>query len=175
MAAKSSSTRYGNVIVTIHWLSALLIIGLIATGFRAAGIEDTEAKAAVLQIHIPLAIITLVLTVFRIGWWWFADKKPPSLSMPVWQDRASRAVHLLFYIVILGMVASGVGMMLLSGAGPSIFGTDAGALPDFWEFKPRYPHGIGARIIVLLAVFHAGAALYHQFIKRDGLLRRMWY
>jgi len=26
-----------------------------------------------------------------------------------------------------------------------------------------------------LLVFHASAALYHQFIRGDGLFRRMWY
>ncbi|MHA6940133.1 cytochrome b/b6 domain-containing protein [Ralstonia pseudosolanacearum] len=36
-------------------------------------------------------------------------------------------------------------------------------------------HGIGARLLLLMALVHAGAALYHHFIRRDGLLRRMWF
>ncbi|MEM7501840.1 MAG: cytochrome b/b6 domain-containing protein, partial [Pseudomonadota bacterium] len=45
----------------------------------------------------------------------------------------------------------------------------------FWDYLPRRPHGLGARLMVALIVFHAGAALYHQFVMKDGLLRRMWY
>jgi cytochrome b561 len=84
-------------------------------------------------------------------------------------------VHVLFYIVILGMIASGIGMIALSGAAPMIFGAERTLLPDFWKYPPRLPHGIGARLLLALIVLHAGAALYHHFVRRDGLLRRMWF
>ena len=71
------------------------------------------------------------------------------------------------------MGASGIGMLSLSGAGPIIFGRVEGHLPDFWNFKPRIPHGIGARLLVILLFLHIGAALYHHFILRDGSLKRM--
>jgi len=73
------------------------------------------------------------------------------------------------------MAASGIGMLILSGAGPIIFGADATTLPDFWEYNPRTPHGIGARVVVALLVLHTGAALHHHFFKKDRLLQRMWY
>jgi len=84
-------------------------------------------------------------------------------------------VHVLFYVVILGMIASGIGMMVLSGAAPLIFGGESALLPDFWKYTPRVPHGIGARLLLALLVLHAGAALYHHFVRRDGLLWRMWF
>ena len=175
MTAKSTTNHYGTVAVTLHWLSALLILVLIGSGFRAGGMEEAAAKASILQVHVPLGVTILLLTLARIAWWLFADKKPASVSMPRWQDRASRAIHILFYVVILGMTASGIGMMILSGAGPIIFGGDAATLPDFWDYLPRTPHGIGARAIIALLVLHAGAALYHHFFKKDGLLGRMWF
>lgn len=54
MAAKSSTTHYGNVAVTIHWLTALLIIALLGSGFRLSGLEDPTAKATLLRVHIPM-------------------------------------------------------------------------------------------------------------------------
>ncbi len=175
MSVRSSNDRYGSVAVTIHWLSALLIIVLLGSGFRASGMEDAAAKAEILRVHIPLGIAVLALTMLRILWWLFADKKPNSITMPVWQDHMSRIIHFLFYIVILGMIASGISMMILSSAGPAIFDGSATELLDFWDFKPRLPHGVGARIVLLLFAFHTGAALYHHFVKRDGLIRRMWF
>ncbi len=175
MPAKSSIDQYGSVAIAIHWLSALLIVALLGSGFTAGGAEDIAKKAEILRIHIPLGLAVLFLTVLRIFWWFFADRKPVSIHMPVWQDRASKAVHFLFYIFILGMVGSGIGMMVLSDAGPIIFGVVKAVLPDFWDFKPRLPHGIGGRLTLLLFIFHAGAALYHQFVTRDELLRRMWF
>ena len=95
--------------------------------------------------------------------------------MPRWQDRAARAVHVLFYVVILGMTASGIGMLALSGAAAVIFDGGGAALPNFHDYPPRVPHGLGARLLLALFVVHAGAALHHHFILRDGLLARMWF
>lgn len=172
---KSTTDRYGAVPVTIHWLSAILIIGLLGSGFKAGNAADLAAKAAFLRFHIPVAILVLLLTAFRILWWWRFDRKPlPVKGSPRWQERLARGVHLLFYVVILGMIASGIGMMVLSGAAPAVFGEPA-ALPDFHRYAPRIPHGLGANLLLALLAAHVGAALYHHFIRRDGLIRRMWY
>lgn len=173
---KSRADRYGAMPVTIHWLTAILILALLGSGFQAASTADPAVKAAFLRFHIPIAVIVLLLTIFRIVWWWRIDMKPLRVQgSPLWQEQSARAVHVIFYIIILGMVASGVGMMVLSGAGPIIFGKSAAALPNFNEYPPRIPHGLGGFFLVALLVLHTGAALYHQFVVRDNLLRRMWY
>lgn len=175
MLMKSEADRYGAMAVSVHWLSAVLILVLIASGFRAAGAVDPAVKTQLLRIHVSIAIAVLFLTLLRIVWWLAIDRRPdPVTGSPVWQERSARAVHLLFYVVILGMIASGIGMMVLSGAGSIIFG-QGGVLPDFPRYTPRVPHGIGARLLVALLVLHLGAALYHHFFLRDGLLGRMWF
>jgi hypothetical protein len=64
-----------------------------------------------------------------------------------WQERIARAVHVAFYIVVLGMVESGIGTMVLSGAALAIFG-GSGTLPHFHQCSPRVPHGIGTFLLV---------------------------
>ncbi|WP_084044581.1 cytochrome b561 (plasmid) [Ensifer sp. WSM1721] len=173
---KSNRDRYGAVAVSIHWLTAILILVLLGSGFQAANAVDAAVKTPFLRVHISVAIVVLVLTVFRIVWWWLFDLKPlPVEGSPAWQERIASWVHLGFYIVVLGMAASGIGMMILSGAAPAVFGPPGAALPNFTDYPPRVPHGLGGRLLARLLAFHAGAALYHHFIRRDGLLRRMWY
>lgn len=176
MSLKSTQSRYGSVALTIHWLSAILIVIALATGFRTASTVDPAAKAQLLTIHVPIAILVALLTVARLLWWLFMDQKPdPVAGAPNWQQSSAKVVHWLFYVVILGMAASGAGMFILSDAGAIVFGNETSPLPEFENYKPRIPHGIGARFMVLLLVAHIGAALYHHFIKRDGLLARMWF
>ena len=176
MALKSASNKYGTVAVTIHWLSTFLILALVGSGFRAASLTDGAAKEAVLSLHVPLGAAILFLTLLRLLWWWLADRKPdPVAGEPAWQRVSAKAVHILFYVVIFGLAASGIGMMVLSGAGPILFGASEAALPDFHDYAPRVPHGLSARLMVALVILHAGAALYHHFAKKDGLLRRMWF
>ncbi|TDT75650.1 cytochrome b561 [Litoreibacter halocynthiae] len=173
---KSTPTKYGSVAVTIHWVSAILILVLLGSGFRATSLTDSAAKEAILMIHAPLGATILLLTLLRLFWWWRVDQKPePSGDDPAWQTFLAKAVHVLFYIVILGMGASGIGLFVLSGAGDIVFGAGPGPLPNFADYPPRIPHGLGARLMVALFVLHAGAALYHQFIKKDGLIWRMWF
>ncbi|MCC5955697.1 MAG: cytochrome b/b6 domain-containing protein [Natronohydrobacter sp.] len=170
---KSRPDRYGTVAISIHWLTALLVLLLLMTGFQAADTNDSLAKAALLRWHIPAAFLLLVLTLARLVWWLRFDVKPRPLAQ-TWQTGLARFVHGAFYVVLLGMVASGIGMMVLSGAGPIVFG-GAGSMPDFHEVPPRVPHGLGARLLVGMVLLHAGAALFHQLVMRDGTLRRMWF
>jgi cytochrome b561 len=171
---KSSSDRYGRVAITIHWVSAALIIGLMIAGNRASGMTDLEAKASLLRIHAPIGTAVLVLTMARLSWWFFADEKPHDpAGMPHLQALAARAVHGLLYVTILGLAGSGIAMIALSGASDILFGSAPGTLPDFWKFAPRYGHAAMAWAMVALLVAHVGAALYHQFILKDRLFARM--
>lgn len=176
MTMKSSSTTYGAVAVSLHWLSVLLIIALLGSGMLAEETVDPGAKASVLSAHAPMGAAILILTLGRLIWWWRFDTHPEPLpGGPAWQAIAARAVHGLLYLVLIGMAASGIGMFALSGAGDMIFGGAPGPLPDFNDFAPRIPHGIGAKLLIILLAGHAGAALYHHFVKRDATLKRMWF
>lgn len=174
MALKSSSDRYGAVAVAIHWATAVAVAGLLVSGFRAAGTIDPVAKEGLLRIHAIVGSTVLLLTFVRIAWWLFADRRPADpTGTPRLQARTARAVHLLFYVALFGMAASGVGMLALSGAAHILFGGTPGPLPDFMAYAPRIPHRLGALLLVVLVAVHVAAALYHQFVLRDRLLARM--
>lgn len=174
MPAKSTPTRYGAVPIAIHWITALALLGLILSGFRAAGTMDDVAKAGILRIHTAVGVAVLALTLARIVWWIAIDRKPPyPASLPRWQQIASSAVHGLLYLAVLLMAGSGIAMMALSGAGDIVWGGAAGPLPDFMLYPPRIGHGLGALLLIALSLAHVAAALYHQFVAHDRLLARM--
>jgi cytochrome b561 len=172
MSMKSANARYGTVAVTIHWLTAALIVGLFATGLLAAGQADSDAKLALVRFHVPLGAAVLALTLLRIVWWWVLDRHPElPADQPGWQKTVALAVHLGIYLVILLLAFSGIATLVLSGALPAIIaGT---ALPDLETVLPRLVHGVASRVMLGLLALHIGAALWHQFIRRDRLLARM--
>jgi cytochrome b561 len=172
MSLKSTSNRYGSVAITIHWASAVGVIGALTTGLLAAGTADPAAEVVLVRGHIVLGTAVLLLTLFRICWWIWGDQRPQSVAgQPAAQEWAARIVHGAIYVTILLMASSGITTIILSGALPSIIaGT---ALPDFSEIVPRIAHGIMSRLMIALLVAHVAAALYHQFIRRDRLLGRM--
>lgn len=174
MALKSTAKRYGAVAITIHWVTALAILGMLISGTVAARTLDDASKTGILRIHAIIGSAILALTLFRLVWWWLLDKKPADVAgMPKVQAKASHWLHWTFYGVILVMASSGLATLVLSGANLIIFGGAPGPLPDFEGLVPRTVHGLLSRVLIALLIGHIGAALYHQFIKGDRLLARM--
>jgi cytochrome b561 len=174
MSLKSTSSRYGAVAISIHWLSALLIIGMFVAGLMASQTEDPVQKAAILRIHAPVGLLVLALTLLRIVWWLAADKKPVSpQGQPAWQALTSRWVHRFLYVAILVMTGSGIWLLRGSGAGEVIFNGSTAPMPDFETFAAYRVHSTMALLLEALFVVHVLAALYHQFIRKDRLLARM--
>lgn len=170
MALKSSTERYGAIAVSIHWVSALAVILMLASG-QAMGWND-DLVGNILPIHVLMGLVVGVLTLFRIVWWLAFDRQPrPVAGISAGQERLARAVHLGLYVAITIMVVSGIAMLALTGAAPQIFG--GGSLPEFDEVAPFAAHSLVSRLLLALVAGHIGAALWHQFIRRDGLIGRM--
>lgn len=172
MPLKSTPDRYGTVAMTIHWLTALLIIGVLALGLNLDDAETDEIRRTLLVPHIALGLTILVLTLFRIFWWAFADRKPaPLAAVPSLQTRLAIIVHTLIYAAILILATSGIATSIMGGVSDALM--TGAPIPDLDEVPPRAVHGLLAYLFMLLLVLHVGAALYHHFIRRDSLLARM--
>jgi cytochrome b561 len=162
------SFRYAKPQVAVHWLAAALIIFLLATGTLVlAGLPNTAEKVGSLLIHMTLGGLAGMLVIARI----VMRKRLP--SPPVLPgEKLARAGHMALNLVILLMAASGMMLVLQSGLLDVVFGS--GVLPEnFKVFTPRKIHGLVSRLAMGLIALHVLAALYHQFVTRDGLLRRM--
>lgn len=172
MTLKGNAGRYGNLATTLHWVSAAAIVVMVAVGFAAANSADAGRTAALLRLHVPLGLVVLALTVARLVWW-LLDRRPAAPAGPRWQRIAGRLNHAALYGIVLLMGMSGIGVMVLSGAAAIVFSGAATAMPHFFDFAPMKAHALGAIVLVALFGLHIGAALYHQFYRRDHLLARM--
>lgn len=174
MALKSSSTRYGGMAVAIHWITALAIFAMLGTGLAASNSADETVQANLLRGHAVMGISIGVLTLFRIVWWVFFDRRPADQAgLSRGQALAAHVVHYGLYAVILVMVSSGMATLILTGGNLQLFGGAPLPLPDFSLAPPMTVHGILSRVLIALLIGHIGAALWHQFFKRDRLLARM--
>ncbi len=173
MTLKGKPGRYGSMAVALHWVSAIAILALLVLGFGAASTADAAQKAALLQLHVPLGALVLVLTVARAAWWFFDRRPDVPAGQQRWQRLTAHAVHALLYLVLIVMGISGIGLLLLSGAGGVLFFGASRPLPQFADFPPMLVHAAGAFTLAALICFHLVGALYHQFYRRNRLLARM--
>ncbi|MDL2353427.1 MAG: cytochrome b [Pseudomonadota bacterium] len=175
----ASAERYSRGAVILHWLIALLIIGNVAGAWLSEGMPKPD-RAAIMALHKAFGITILLLTLVWIGWR-LTHKRPPMVeTLKAWEAALARVTHWLFYILMLAMPLTG--WAFVSGASQgkpvSMFGLfNIPALPIGFDkatvgtFKDL--HGTLGTLIVGLFVLHVLGALKHQFLDRDGTLRRM--
>ena len=176
MSNESIPTRYHPVHVVLHWLMFLLVVMMLGVGkFVMPGVPaDDPQKTSMLQMHVYtggfIAILLVIRVVLR-----FAVKRPAPADAgnPVLNVTA-KVVHFFLYLFLAGMAVSGLGIFQMANL-PAIFGGEAPYPQDFFTYLPRIGHGLTSMLLLLLILVHFGAAIYHQFIRKDNLLVRMWF
>jgi cytochrome b561 len=169
--------RHPPLIRLLHWLIASLIIAALTMSVLVMPDipVDSPEMLASLRRHMSTGLLVFVLTLLRF----IVRRKangPPALGsgMP-WADWLALAVHRLFDVLILMMIASGIGMATLGGLFPVVFG-GVGLLPADLSALPLHTiHRYTAIVLFVFLILHIGGALFHQFILRDKILSRMGF
>jgi cytochrome b561 len=173
----TASTRYDAVAMSLHWLIAVLLIFMLFFGEELMEAEDGGAFGPSLHVSIGSAI--LVLSVFRLIWRLINPPPAYSGSMAPWERIASTATHLLFYALLIGIPLTGwlATPKFLSEEGAMAGLTLFGAFPLPGAPNLGLPmkaiHNLGSNFGIALLALHVLAALKHQLINRDDVLRRM--
>lgn len=176
MALTNTNTRYGLVPQLLHWLVVLL---LIAQFLLAEAVEDAPEGAeqlATLAWHKSVGITILLLAFMRIAWRVF-DRPPPLPPQPRWLEGAAALTHWGLYALLFALPLTG--WMMSSAANYPVSWWGLIQLPDLvvpsesLEEILHEVHEVLAGTLLFLAALHVAAALKHQFIDRDGLMRRM--
>ena len=170
-------SRYHPALVVLHWGLALLITAALALGaLGLAKIPNTSPmKLEALRSHMTGGIIILALMLARLAVRMRSAHPPPARAGHRLLDRLAWASHRLFYVTVIAMAGSGIIMALQTGLFNTVF-LGQGNLPaDFWAFPIRGVHYALSRLLMTLIAVHIVAALYHAFVLRDGLLKRMFF
>ena len=158
----SKAKPHGFVTRGIHWLAA----GLLAFGYFK-GLDNVSqlADPALLQFEILYAVAIGVLFAVRLLWTkTVAGATRLSPEAPRWEHAASRAVHIGLYASVFGIVGSGLGIALAFSV-PMLSGFVLGAMVVLHEFF--------LAVLPVLLVTHIAGALWHKFVRRDGILESM--
>jgi cytochrome b561 len=174
MALKNTTTAYGSLSKLLHWLMALLIIGLLCVGIYMSEMERGPEKFQLYALHKSFGVIALGLFAIRLLWT-LSNPRPIALGTPGEQKLAAAVKHMMYLLMLL-MPLSGLVMSWSGGHTVALFGLELPSL--LGEDKARGEvartlHGLGMYLFVLMIVLHVGGALKHHFINKDDTLRRM--
>jgi len=169
-------TRYSLIAIALHWLLALAIVVSFCVGLYMSDLPFSLTRLKLYNWHKWAGVTILALSALRLLWRLF-NKPPADVPMPAWQTIAAHATHVLLYVAFFAVPLSG--WAYSSSAGFPIVWFGVLPLPDFVpkdealaEILKSLHHWL-AFALAALVLAHVGAALKHQFIDRDGLIRRM--
>lgn len=171
--------RYTPTSRRLHWLTAALVVVLIVAGIWIRYFEpaDEAFKLRLYNIHESLGVIVFVLALLRLLHRHRHPPPPLPAGTPAFIHIASRATHLALYALLLLMPVIGFLATNAWGFPLSVFGvlplpSPLGKDEDLAKLLSLL-HWSGAIAIILLIGGHLTGVVYHTFIRRDGLLKRM--
>jgi len=170
--------RYTRTAMSLHWLIALMIIGLFAFGLYMVELPLSPQKLKYYSYHKWAGVTVFLLVLLRLLW--RITHRPPELpaGMPGWQVKAAKAGHHLLYLLMVIVPLSGWLMSSAKGFQTVWFGVLP--LPDLLSKDAGlgdallWVHRLLNWLFMAVVAGHVAAALKHHFIDRDGTLARMW-
>lgn len=159
----------------LHWTMAAMILVMLFVGIGM--VSSISVRPVLVDLHRPLGIAILLLACARL----FNRLRhpPPALpaDLPRWQAFAAHASHWLLYALMFAMPLVGWGM-LSAGAYPVVMWSGV-SLPPIAPHDPvvyavlRTAHTWLALLLFATVLMHLAAALYHAWVRRDGVFPAM--
>ena len=175
MIIRNTRYHFGLISILLHWIMAILLIGLLVLGIYMVNLPISLQKLKMYGWHKEYGLLALALVIVRILWRWI--NITPELSLPLLEKFAARSVHYTFYVLMVALPVTGWIITSAAGLPASFFGLFV--LPTlvapneetrilFQEIHRWVGYGL-----IAIIVLHVSAALKHHFINKDDILRRM--
>ena len=163
----------------LHWIIAILVLSLIPAGILMDRVDEGPLQDALFNLHRSFGVILIPLIILRLIW--RLNHTPPPLpgDIPAAQRLVATLTHYALYILLivqpmLGWIASSAYRSPVSVFNlfdlPPIWPENRALSDELFEVHTWIGYAMG-----VLVVLHIVGALYHQLIRGDHLLRRMWW
>lgn len=178
MQFNNSSSGYGGIPQATHWLTVILVALAWTLGLVGDDVPKGTPRDAGLFVHMSAGLAVAVLLVVRLA---LNLVNPPPSAGPatpgIWMSRLGQATHYLLYGLLIAVPVAGIVLQFARGEALPIFGIADIASP--WVKDRAFAgsikevHEVLAHTLVIVAGFHAAAALFHHWVLRDRTLVRM--
>lgn len=186
----NTENRYGIVAIALHWIVAGAFIANYAIIYWMEWFVEarSDEARALLSYHTAIGVSVLVFVALRIVWKWMS-RQPRDVPGTRLEHLGAHTVHMLLYAVMIVFPLSGY--LGTGGSSQLFFVFEIPRFADTWIFQTIIEGWMGiswetfeapmdfihkqggAYIVWVLIAAHAGAALYHHFVRRDIVLKRM--
>lgn len=175
IVAGDDRTAYDPFSKLMHWTTAILVLAQFALAMTW-GLAAKPTRHQMIVAHMSLGILLSAVLLVRIVWRWLPGHQRSAASSG-WLEIAAKAVHYLLYLLLVSQAVLGFVLRWSGNEAMSFFGVPVPS--PFAPTSKATHHAIGQAhdvvgwTIIVVAVCHAAAALFHHFVVRDDVLDRM--
>ena len=177
MCFKNTEKRFGIIAQLFHWGIFGLFVYLYYLGLTMQDVPPSAEKWAMYGDHKTWGMMVLFIVFLRISWRLMNKLPDDPEGFSKTMSLAAKAGHYGLYLAMIIMPVSGYIMSMAGGYGITMFGTwkvpnIIGVDKPLGELAHDI-HFVAADAIYFLVGAHVLAALYHHFVRKDDVLKRM--
>lgn len=175
----NSANRYGAFAQALHWMTAVLVAAAWILGQIGEDLGGDGPRAAGMIAHVMVGLAVLSVLVVRLGWR-LIDAPPPAevTRLGTLADRLAGLAHYALLFLLFAVPLGGIAYQFARGEPLYMFGIAEIAspvtLPRETSRNIKEMHETFANVLMILALLHGAAALFHHWVLRDRVLKRMW-
>ena len=175
---KNTPNSYGAIAKALHWLVAMTVIALFASGLWMVTLNYYDSWYVLApHYNVSAGIVLAAIMLFRVYWRCYTKPPPPLVTLTPLERFASHWTHIAIYLLIFAILISGYLIPTADNRGIEVFNwftlPSLGALFDNQSDIAGAFHYWLAWGLVGFVGLHVLAALKHHFVDKDNTLKRM--
>jgi cytochrome b561 len=161
----------------LHWIIVALVLSQFAVSALMPDIGPRAEPGTLVNLHFSLGLTIVGVMVVRLAHRLLHPAPLEAADAPEWERRVAKATHFVFYFVLL--VGPFLGWASASSHRLPVTFFGFFTLPPLAAPRTRWAntagdiHTVAMWTLLAIIALHAAAALYHHFVRHDGVLRRM--
>ena len=175
MKIYNSHSEYGLLAKLFHWITFIVLVAQVPFGLYLVGLEFSDERIELENIHILVGITVFYLTLFRLIWKFFNPSPSKNKSFFKGQVLIGKANHLLLYLSIFTITVSGILKKLYMGETLNFIFFKYGFEKDNFVLADAYyeVHIYANYLLITLVTIHILAVIVHHLIFKDKILNKI--
>ena len=171
----NTSKEYGLLAKLFHWITFVALIAQVPFGFYLVGLEFSDRRIDLENIHILIGITIFYFVLLRLIWKLFNPSLKSEHNFFKGQNFIAKTNHFLLYVGIFGITISGALKKLYMGEKLNFLLFKYGFKKDNFQLADTYyeVHIYANYLLIALVILHILAVIAHHIFFKDKIIKKM--
>jgi len=175
MKIVNSSKEYGLLAKLFHWVTFIILIAQVPFGFYLVGLEFSDSRIDLENIHILIGITIFYFVLLRLIWKLFNPSPKSEHNFFKGQNLIAKTNHFLLYVGIFAITISGVLKKLYMGEKLNFFIFKYAFKESNFQLADSFyvVHIYANYLLIALVSLHVLATVAHHVFFKDKIFKKM--